>query len=124
LDKEHDSDRWKELYNCLNREAIINFKWRAFGKYYYFLIWLIFVAFQICFIIGSLPLTFKTNEIRYQLYTTTITIGLVHLFFEFRQFIWNLIEYITSIWNFFDLCAYLLPIITSFLWICNNDVSS
>jgi len=108
----------------LNGEAIIDFKWRTFGRYYYFLIWLIFIAFQICFIIGSLLLTFITNEIRHQLYTTTIAIGFIHLFFEFRQLIWNPIEYITSIWNFFDLCAYLLPIITSFLWILNNDVSS
>ncbi len=84
---EYDSDRQKEFYNSLNGEAIIDFKWRTFGRYYYFLIWLIFMAFQICFIIGSLPKIPKTNEIHSQLYTTMITIGFIHLLFEFRQFI-------------------------------------
>jgi len=118
-----DLDRRKEFFNNLNGEAIIDFKWRTFGKYYYFLIWLMFTAFYICFIIGSLPTTFDTNEIQYQLFVTTITFGLIQLCFELRQFIWDPVEYIYSIWNWFDLNAYLFPIIASWLWIRNKDLS-
>ncbi|PKY52066.1 hypothetical protein RhiirA4_495555, partial [Rhizophagus irregularis] len=119
--KEHDLDNRREFFNNLNGEAIIDFKWRTFGKYYYFLIWLIFMAFQICFIIGSLPSSFNTNELRTQLYKVTYIIGFIQLYFEFKQFIWRPSEYIYSIWNLFDLSAYLFPTITSYLWIYHNS---
>jgi hypothetical protein len=115
-------DRRKEFYKNLNGEAIVDFKWKTFGRYYYFLIWFIFTTFQISsFIIGSLSLSFKTNNIQSQLYKTTIIIGFVQLYFELRQFIWNPIEYMHSIWNLFDLAAFLFPTITSFLWVINHN---
>jgi hypothetical protein len=120
--KENDLDNRREFFNNLNGEAITDFKWRTFGRYYYFLIWLIFIAFQICFIIGSLPLSFNTNEVRTQLYKVTYIIGFMQLYFEFKQFIWSPAEYIYSIWNLFDLSAYLLPTITSYLWIYHNNI--
>jgi hypothetical protein len=39
----------KEFYSNWNGEAIINFKWKTFGRAYYFIIWLIFMIFLICF---------------------------------------------------------------------------
>ncbi|GBC10634.1 hypothetical protein RclHR1_00980011 [Rhizophagus clarus] len=119
---EDDLDRRKDFYNNLNGEAIVDFKWKAFGKYYYFLIWFIFTIFQISFIIGSLSLSFKTNNIQTILYKITLIIGFVQLYFELRQFIWDPIEYIHSIWNLFDLAAFLFPIITSYFWVYNHDV--
>jgi hypothetical protein len=113
-------DRRKEFYKDLNGEAIVDFKWKTFGRYYYFLIWLIFTAFQISFITGSLNLSFKTDHIQTQLYKTTIIIGFVQLYFELRQFIWDSIEYIHSIWNLFDLAAFLFPTITSILWVYSH----
>ena len=83
---EYDRDNRKGFYNSLNGVAIIDFKWRTFGRYYYFLIWFMFMIFQICFIIRSSPLTFN-NDLQYQLYLITIFIGFIHLSFELRQFI-------------------------------------
>ena len=92
--------------------------------YYYFLIWLMFMALHICFIVGSLDQNFNTNEIRFQLYAVTIIIGFIHLYFEFRQFTFDPVEYIYSVWNWFDLSAYLFPMITSWSWIQNNEISN
>ncbi|PKK75026.1 hypothetical protein RhiirC2_774130 [Rhizophagus irregularis] len=46
---EEELDRRKEFYKNLNGEAIVDFKWKTFGRYYYFLIWFIFTTFQISF---------------------------------------------------------------------------
>lgn len=118
---EEELDRRKEFYKNLNGEAIVDFKWKTFGRYYYFLIWFIFTTFQISFIIVHCLYLYKTNNIQSQLYKTTIIIGFVQLYFELRQFIWNPIEYMHSIWNLFDLAAFLFPTITSFLWVINHN---
>lgn len=57
---EEELDRRKKFYKNLNGEAING----KLLEYYYFLIWFIFTTFQISFIIGSLSLSFKTNNIQ------------------------------------------------------------
>ncbi|KAF0526861.1 wd-40 repeat protein [Gigaspora margarita] len=47
----------------------------------------------------------------------TVIFGFIHLIFEVRQFIYKPIPYIVSPWNWFDLAAILVPIITSFIWL-------
>ncbi|PKC02569.1 hypothetical protein RhiirA5_425056 [Rhizophagus irregularis] len=64
---------------------------------------------------------YLSKQIIFNLYKTTIIIGFVQLYFELRQFIWNPIEYMHSIWNLFDLAAFLFPTITSFLWVINHN---
>jgi hypothetical protein len=94
----------KEFYTNWNGEAIINFKWKTFGRTYYFIIWLIFMIFLICFTIASYPtnlITQETREIRIKLYQTTIAFGFFHLILELRQFVWNPKKYFLSIWNLF-----------------------
>ncbi|UZO15210.1 uncharacterized protein OCT59_006641 [Rhizophagus irregularis] len=91
----------KEFYSNWNGEAIINFKWKTFGRIYYFIIWLLFMVFLVCFTIASYPTNSITQEIRIKLYQTTIAFGFYHLLFELRQFIWNPKNYVLSIWNLF-----------------------
>ncbi|CAJ0892903.1 7637_t:CDS:2 [Entrophospora sp. SA101] len=49
-------------------------------------------------------------DIRNPLLVVSIFLGLFHLNFEIRQYIWNPRKYLTDFWNYF---AYTLPIITS-----------
>jgi hypothetical protein len=92
----------KEFYGNWNGEAIINFKWKTFGRSYYFIIWLIFTVFLVCFTVASYPTNYITQEVRIKLYIASITFGLLQIIlFELRQFIWNPKKYFSSIWNWF-----------------------
>ncbi|CAJ0878828.1 10250_t:CDS:2 [Entrophospora sp. SA101] len=57
---------------------------------------------------------------RHLLLIITIVIGAIHLTVEVRQFIWKPLKYITNFWNYFDLSAYSLAIVTSILWLYYN----
>ncbi|PKY49718.1 hypothetical protein RhiirA4_423172 [Rhizophagus irregularis] len=96
----------KEFYSNWNGEAIINFKWKTFGRIYYFIIWLIFMIFLVCFTIASYPTNSITRKVRINLYQTTIAFGFFHLIFELRQFIWKPRKYFLSIWNLFGKSIY------------------
>ncbi|CAJ0906828.1 9939_t:CDS:2 [Entrophospora sp. SA101] len=48
-------------------------------------------------------------------------LGIFHLHFEIRQFAYNPRKYARDIWNFFDVGAYSLPIITSIIWLINEE---
>jgi hypothetical protein len=69
------------LYRWWNFAAIIDFKWKTFGRLYYFLIWLFYTIFFACFAIAS---TF-TDIYKKSLYITTVILGFIHLTFEIRQ---------------------------------------
>ncbi|PKC10969.1 hypothetical protein RhiirA5_498040 [Rhizophagus irregularis] len=97
----------KEFYTNWNGEAVIKFKWKTFGKAYYYFIWLIFMVFLICFTIASFPTNSLTQEIRIKLFKTSIVFGFFHLLFELRQFALDKKKYFLSIWNIFDLSAYI-----------------
>ncbi|GBB91184.1 hypothetical protein RclHR1_18340002 [Rhizophagus clarus] len=112
----------KEFYTNWNGEAVINFKWKKFGRKYYFPIWLIFTVFLVCFTLASYPTSSITQENRVKLYQTSIAFGFFHIIFELRQFIWNPKKYILSIWNFFDLSAYFPATIASIYWIKYSSI--
>ncbi|PKK79680.1 hypothetical protein RhiirC2_768869 [Rhizophagus irregularis] len=112
----------KEFYTNWNGEAIINFKWNTFGRIYYFVIWLLFMVFLVCFTVASYPTLSITRDVRINLYQTSIAFGFFHIIFELRQFIWNPKKYFSSIWNLFDISAYLSVTITSIYYI-KNDVT-
>ncbi|GET58058.1 hypothetical protein GLOIN_2v1781806 [Rhizophagus irregularis DAOM 181602=DAOM 197198] len=112
----------KEFYTSWNGEAIINFKWNTFGRIYYFVIWLLFMVFLVCFTVASYPTLSITRDVRINLYQTSIAFGFFHIIFELRQFIWNPKKYFSSIWNLFDISAYLSVTITSIYYI-KNDVT-
>ncbi|GES84908.1 hypothetical protein GLOIN_2v1836775 [Rhizophagus clarus] len=106
-----------ELYKTWNGEAIINFKWRVFGRYYYAAIWILFIIYLTCFTLASIPYDIFNMEVRKILFIFSIILGLIHLLFEVRQFIWSPTKWISDIWNLFDLSAYLVPVLTSIYWI-------
>ena len=96
----------KEFYTNWNGEAIIQFKWEKFAKYYYYAIWLTFMVFLVCFTIASYPTSSITQETRIKLYQTSIVFGFLHLVFELKQFIWNPKIYFLRIWNWFGKCIF------------------
>ncbi|RIB28123.1 hypothetical protein C2G38_1594082 [Gigaspora rosea] len=110
-----------DYYKWWNIKALINFKWNAYGRLYYFIIWTIYSIFMCCFLIVT---TIPEHEISWNnrliLLIVTIFFGFIHFIFEFRQFIHRPKVYIASPWNWFDLAAILFPTITSLIWIHNK----
>ncbi|PKC09586.1 hypothetical protein RhiirA5_415467 [Rhizophagus irregularis] len=100
------------FYKWWNFAAIIDFKWKIFEKIYY-LIWLIYTIFFLCFALAS-TLEQDNNNI---LFIISILLGFIHLTFEIRQCLWNPKFYFTDLWNLFDVGAYFLSIITSIYWL-------
>ncbi|KAF0554422.1 transient receptor potential cation channel subfamily a member 1-like [Gigaspora margarita] len=64
-----------------------------------------------------------SSNIQSLLLTMTIILGILHLIFEIRQFIYSPISWITDIWNYFDIGAILFPIITSLNWLQSSTAS-
>ncbi|RIB13669.1 hypothetical protein C2G38_2197234 [Gigaspora rosea] len=72
-------------------------------------------------IYDSLGWNDSLNEIaQNSLIFAVIFLGLWHLFFEIRCLIWDPLRYILDPWNYFDLGAFILPIITSYCMFQNN----
>ncbi|RGB39045.1 hypothetical protein C1646_812276 [Rhizophagus diaphanus] len=111
----------RDIYKSWSGESLINFKWNAYGKYYYAIIWFMFMALFICF---SAAASISLNEdTRNRLLIASIILGFIHLSFEIRQLIFNPYKWIHSFWNFFDLIAYLLPIYTSIYWLESKELN-
>ncbi|KAF0527752.1 transient receptor potential cation channel subfamily a member 1-like [Gigaspora margarita] len=111
------------FYKTWNGEAIINFKWKTFGRKYYLAIWAIYTIFACSFItVVTLSDNISWN---YQIFFLSIAVilGLWHLFFEFRQFYFSPIYYFSSTWNYIDLLAIISTILTSIYWLMNGSVS-
>ncbi|KAF0531631.1 nucleopolyhedrovirus p10 family protein [Gigaspora margarita] len=108
-----------EFYKYWYGEALLNFKWNTYGKYYFFAIFIFYFVFMLCFLMAA---TIKelSNETRDFLLTATIFLGLLHLMFEIRQCIYSPLLWITDIWNYFDIGAILFPILTSIDWLQSN----
>ncbi|GBB86746.1 hypothetical protein RclHR1_13150002 [Rhizophagus clarus] len=114
----------KDIYKTWNGEALINFKWKKYGKFYYAIIWTGFMAFLGCFTVAATaPQQYIDDDVRNQLLFTSIILGFIHLSFEIRQIIYDPIKWIYDFWNFFDVMAFVLPIITSYLWLRTNEMN-
>ncbi|PKC75178.1 hypothetical protein RhiirA1_528991 [Rhizophagus irregularis] len=108
----------KDIYDTWNGEAIINFKWNTYGKYYYSIIWIGFLALLGCFTTAAtIPQLYIDDDIRKKLFIASIVFGFIHLSFEVRQIIYNPFKWIRDFWNIFDVIAYVLPIYTSIYWL-------
>ncbi|GBC03576.1 hypothetical protein RclHR1_00520028 [Rhizophagus clarus] len=106
------------FYKEWNAEALLNFKWHTYGKYYYYTHWLWFLIYLLVFAIGTtVSSSILSTEIRYVLLSFSIILGLVFFTFEIRDFIWRPRRYLKNIWNLFDCGAYLFPIVTSMYWL-------
>ena len=90
-----------EIYKTWNGEALINFKWNTYGKYYYYGIWIIFLALLGCFTIAAtVPAEYIDVDTRRGLLIASVILGIIHLSFEVRQFIYAPITWIKDSWNY------------------------
>ncbi|POG74053.1 hypothetical protein GLOIN_2v1580389, partial [Rhizophagus irregularis DAOM 181602=DAOM 197198] len=90
----------RDIYRTWNGEVLINFKWNNYGKYYYAIILIVFLALLGCFNVAATIADMDEN-IRNQLLNATIILGFIHLSFEVRQIIYNPIKWIRDFWNIF-----------------------
>ncbi|POG75847.1 hypothetical protein GLOIN_2v936047 [Rhizophagus irregularis DAOM 181602=DAOM 197198] len=112
----------RNIYKTWNGEALINFKWNAYGKYYYAMIWILFMTLLGCFTAAAtIPQKYINEEVIQQLFVASIILGFIHLIFEIRQFFNNIIKWFYNFWNIFDIIAYVLSIYTSIYWLKAND---
>ncbi|GET04866.1 hypothetical protein GLOIN_2v1874127 [Rhizophagus clarus] len=113
-----------DIYNTWEGEALINFKWNTYGKYYYTMIWIGFIALLGCFTTAAtIPQQYINDDIQKQLLIASIILGFIHLSFEVRQMIYNFKKWIKDFWNMFDLIAFLFPIIASIYWLQTNNMN-
>ncbi|PKY49577.1 hypothetical protein RhiirA4_545380 [Rhizophagus irregularis] len=92
----------RNIYKTWNGEALINFKWNAYGKYYYAMIWILFIALLGCFTTAAtIPQKYINEEVRQQLFIASIILGFIHLIFEIRQFFYNIAKWFYNFWNIF-----------------------
>ncbi|KAF0511001.1 transient receptor potential cation channel subfamily a member 1-like [Gigaspora margarita] len=110
----------EEFYRYLNGEALLKFKWNTYGRNYYFAVWAIYTVFLFCFIIAATCYESISQTSLFILLNMSVVLGIWHLLLELRQFIFSPLTYVYSLWNYFDLGAYILPIITSIIWLQNN----
>ncbi|PKC58451.1 hypothetical protein RhiirA1_470949 [Rhizophagus irregularis] len=105
----------RNIYKTWNGEALINFKWNAFGKYYYAMIWILFMALLGCFTAAAtIPQQYISKGIRQQLFISSIILGFIHLILEIRQFFYNFTKWFYNFWNIFGKYKCLIYIFTIF----------
>ncbi|CAG8623734.1 9446_t:CDS:2 [Paraglomus brasilianum] len=114
--------RTPELFRTWDGEALINFKWRTFGRYYYILVCIKFIVFAVCFITAiSLTEDDSNSSTRQNLFLAVVVFAGWHLHLEVRQFIWNPIYYVFSPWNWFDCGAFSFPLATAVNYLQENN---
>ena len=98
----------RDIYKTWNGEALINFKWNTYGKYYYGIIWIIFMALLGCFTAAAtISQQYIDDVVQKQLLIASIVLGFIHLSFEVRQFIYNPKKWFCDFWNAFGKCIIL-----------------
>ncbi|CAG8720057.1 23191_t:CDS:2 [Cetraspora pellucida] len=90
------------IYSDWNGEALLNFKWNRFAKYYYYVIWIVYTIFLLTFTLASSqPFNKISLENQKTLFYCSVILGFLQLTIEIRQFIWDWKGYIVSTWNWF-----------------------
>ncbi|GBC51227.2 hypothetical protein GLOIN_2v1781616 [Rhizophagus irregularis DAOM 181602=DAOM 197198] len=112
-----------DIYSDWNGEALINFKWFKFGRNYYHGIWLLYTIFLLTFTLASTkPTGFISSANQKILFIISVVLGFFQLLIlEIQIFLRHPKKYTLNPWNFFDLCAYIFPIVTSILWLKNGS---
>jgi hypothetical protein len=109
----------KDIYKTWDGEALINFKWNTYGKYYYAMIWIVFMVLLGCFTAAAtIPQQYIDDNVQKQLLIASIILGFVHLSFEVRQMIYDFNKWIRDFWNIFG--KYKCSLINDFLKLCPN----
>jgi hypothetical protein len=95
IDSEH-------FYNWWNFAAIVDYKWKTFGRVYYYLIWLFYTIFYACYSLASTLEQKSIPDFYFELlFIISIIIGSIFLIFEIRHFLWDYKRYFNDIWNLF-----------------------
>jgi hypothetical protein len=90
------------FYNEWSAEALLNFKWHTYGKFYYYAIWGWFLVYLLIFSVGTTTSDETlSEEMRGTLLFGTIVIGSVFFINEIRDFIWRPRRYLRNFWNLF-----------------------
>jgi hypothetical protein len=90
------------FYNWWNFAAIIDFKWKTFGKVYYYLTWLFYTILYICYSLASTLEQKSISDFYFELlFIISIIFGSIFLIFEIRQCLWDYKCYFKDIWNLF-----------------------
>ncbi|PKY26308.1 hypothetical protein RhiirB3_513186 [Rhizophagus irregularis] len=90
------------LYNWWNFAAIIDFKWKTFGRGYYYLIWLFYTIFYVCYSLASTLEQKPIPDFYFELlFIISIIFGSIFLIFEIRYCLWDYKIYFNDIWNLF-----------------------
>ncbi|GES75113.1 hypothetical protein GLOIN_2v1874127 [Rhizophagus clarus] len=114
----------RDIYKTWDGEALINFKWNAYGKYYYAMIWIGFMILLGCFTTSAtIPKQYISEDVQRQLLIASIILGFIHLSYEVRQMIYDFNKWIQDFWNIFDIIAFSLPIVTSIYWLQTRDMN-
>ncbi|GBB94860.1 hypothetical protein RclHR1_02430001 [Rhizophagus clarus] len=92
------------FYNWWNFAAIVDYKWKTFGRVYYYLIWLFYTIFYVCYSLAS-TLEQKSFPVYYfeLFFIISIIFGSIFLIFEIRHLLWDYKIYLNDIWNSFVL---------------------
>ncbi|GBB85856.1 hypothetical protein RclHR1_01230019 [Rhizophagus clarus] len=104
----------RNIYKTWNGEVLIKFKLDNYGKYYYTIIWIGFIAFLGCFTAAA-TIPDIDDDVRNKLLTSSIVLGFIHLSFE-----GNIINHII---NIIDVIAYVLPIYISIIWLQTKEMN-
>lgn len=92
------------FYKEWNAEALLNFKWHTYGKYYYYTHWTWFLIYLLMFAIGTtVSPSGLSTEMRHILLSASIIIGFVFFTFEIRDFLWRPRKYLKNFWNLFGM---------------------
>ena len=90
----------KEIYKTWNGEALIRFKWKKYGRYHYYIIWMQFFVLLGCFTIATtIPESSISDDTRKKLFTASIIFGIYHIFNEVRQLIYDCEDWLKEPWN-------------------------
>jgi hypothetical protein len=96
------------IYKTWNGDVLINFKWDTYGKYYFALIWIVFMVLYGCFSAAAMiSQQYIDENTRKQLLISTFILGLIHLTFEVRQLFNNPIKYL-NFWDMLGIYIYCL----------------
>ncbi|PKC62500.1 hypothetical protein RhiirA1_443876 [Rhizophagus irregularis] len=83
------------FYSDWNGEALLNFKWEKFGRYYYYINWLLHTFFLIAFALAT------HGKFQKFFFIISAILGIFQfLFFGFRQFLW--IKEHFCLWSLFS----------------------
>jgi hypothetical protein len=85
-----------DIYKTWSGEALLNYKWKTYGKYYHVIIWGGYIVLLVCFNVAARISQQEYVDIQNILLITSIILGFIYLSFEVRQLIYDPIKWIRN----------------------------